>query len=192
MTDIEELASSVLRYCDIELDATLPSSPISFKRILPCFPSVKYLSVDLSDLTDGLYVPTNQRYYLVVNANKPYLRQRFTLGHEFGHYCLGHVGDLSIEDQEHWISTLFSESFRPLRHDIRDVQANRFSAALLMPVDLMYDLQLRFSSVADIAAWLRVSEIAAAIRCKQLGMFVDDAEFIIENYWLALSASLTG
>lgn len=190
MGDIEEFAYNILQYCDIVLDASLPSSPISFRKILRHFPTVKYLSVAMSHSTDGLYVPTNTYYYLVINSNKPYVRRRFTLGHEFGHYCLGHVGDLSIENEDQWILSLVSQPFRSLRPDRRDVEANRFAAALLMPVPLMLDLRYRFSTLEEISRWLRVSDIATAIRCKQLGILLDEAEFIIENYWLSHAASL--
>lgn len=65
------------------------------------------------DFTSLLSVP---HHIIVVNRNMRYVRRRFSIAHELGHYALGQAG-----------VQFFGERGRAER------AANRFAAALLMP-----------------------------------------------------------
>lgn len=95
---------------------------------------------------------------IVVNANHPGERQRFTLAHELGHLCLKAMSGVDIEDA-----------------------CNRFAGALLMPRALLEREVGKRRSVI----WLRelfelkllfgVSAQAVAYRCRDIGIMSQQA-----------------
>lgn len=62
-----------------------------------------------------------------VNARQAYVRQRFTLAHELGHYMLGHEDSLYVDIDD----PTFDHS------DDLEREANEFAAELLMPLHML-------------------------------------------------------
>jgi Zn-dependent peptidase ImmA (M78 family) len=101
-------------------------------------------------------------------------RQRFTIGHEIAHFLL-HEGLSMHIDRQFRINLRDQESSKAL--DSEEIQANRFAAELLMPVDfLVKDLaavaDINDETISRLARRYRVSSQAMQIRLANLG-FVD-------------------
>ena len=88
-------------------------------------------------------------------------RQRFTLAHELGHFALKHGG--GFRDN--------SASFNLYNYDQREVDANAFSAEILMPkiaIDYMIE-QENITNIAELARIFNVSYTAMKFRLVNLG-----------------------
>jgi len=95
-----------------------------------------------------------QQYNIVVRAQDPLVRKRFTVAHEIAHFLL-HRGLFATElvDDALYRSGLSS----PI-----EAQANAFAADLLMPWHLL--MPVIEKPVAELAAMFQVSEQAMKIR----------------------------
>jgi hypothetical protein len=101
---------------------------------------------------------TKKKIY--INRAEPLVRQRFTLAHEIGHAYL-HAGD--GEDVIDFRRDMDGEV------DVKEVEANRFAADLLMPILEFTKIYFVLNGkIRDIARYFTVSEDAAKIRIKQL------------------------
>ena len=97
-----------------------------------------------------------------INTSENFLRQRFTMAHELGHFVLNHGS--RFRDP---VSNFFSNI-----PDEKEVQANRFAAALLMP-----EPAIRFFinneknlTTQKLAEYFKVSSTAMVYRLKNLGI----------------------
>jgi len=119
-----------------------------------------------------------------VNKTHPKPRKRFTIAHEVGHFLL-HDEAFSVD--RHYV-VADSAAFRPVAlrssssgeaSDPREVEANRFAAALLMPVELLakelpkYPQPMSHSSVLALAKKCEVSGQAMTYRLVNLGVPLD-------------------
>lgn len=95
---------------------------------------------------------------IVLNSNHSETRQRFTLAHEIGHYIL----HADMETEIVWRDHLSAAGTDP-----REMEANRFAGALLMPEDLFHSVLDAFTE--DRAArFFNVSLEALRVRAKIL------------------------
>lgn len=96
------------------------------------------------------------------NITEPAVRQRFTLAHEIGHHV---HGDLDAPRDT-------SEQFNSRSRDPREIAANRFAAALLMPAAIVKHLVLEkgISSLQELAKIFGVSTAAMEFRLKNIGL----------------------
>jgi len=62
-----------------------------------------------------------------INSKEPITRQRFSIAHELGHYCVHHNKDVFVDYLEYRNNKKESGS------KIKETEANMFAAALLMP-----------------------------------------------------------
>ncbi|MBM3216664.1 ImmA/IrrE family metallo-endopeptidase [Candidatus Poribacteria bacterium] len=120
----------------------------------------------------GMIAKRGQVCLLLVNDNDPPYRKRFTIAHELGHFFLGH-----IDEEDEFVDyerTLFSQApegqttVAVARR--REIQANMFAAALLMPEDEVRKRWQVVRSIRELAQALNVSEEAMGIRVNQLGL----------------------
>ncbi|MBA1294820.1 ImmA/IrrE family metallo-endopeptidase [Pseudomonas lurida] len=90
------------------------------------------------------------------------VRQRFTIAHEIGHHV---YGDLDAPRDT-------SEQFSAKSRDPREVAANRFAAALLMPAALVKHMVIeqRITDIAKLASAFGVSTAAMEFRLKAIGL----------------------
>lgn len=94
------------------------------------------------------------RYSIVVRADDPLVRKRFTVAHEIAHYLLHrHLFHGELIDDALYRSTLST----PI-----EAQANAFAADLLMPRHLLRQFEGRSST--ELAVLFQVSEEAMSIR----------------------------
>lgn len=119
----------------------------------------------------GMIAKRGDKVTLLVNGSDPPYRKRFTIAHELGHHFLHLLDDGEFVDTE---TELFRQpqeeqgEVTPERR--REIQANMFAAALLMPADEVVSRWKGCRSVAEMARLFNVSESAMGIRVDQLGL----------------------
>jgi len=79
----------------------------------------------------------------------------FTLAHEFGHYCLDHIGSANF--------FFDNASFDGSKRMQKEAEAQYFAASLLMPEDEFLQL-MEFLNIKELAKRFGVSESAAKVR----------------------------
>jgi len=91
----------------------------------------------LGETVSGLLVVEKGHGVIGYNATQAFVRQRFTIAHEIGHFVLHRSdtpSDLFIDT--HYI-VYRRDELSSTGEDRREREANRFAAALLMPADLL-------------------------------------------------------
>lgn len=138
-------------------------------------------STDVDDAVSGAIYYQGGRLKIMINANKPTVRQNFTLAHEFGHYVL-HRDWLDEHREDGFVDFAeYVDGGTPLfRRDVpvltdeaslqREREANNFAAELLMPEDKLRKLWDINPDIERAAEIFEVSKIAMAIRLERLGM----------------------
>lgn len=103
---------------------------------------------------------------ITINASESYVRKRFTLAHEIGHYALGH-----LERYEHLPRDTPAE-FSASSSSPLERQANDFAARLLMPENMVKYLitEQGETRVEGLARRFGVSQVAMAYRLKNIGI----------------------
>ncbi len=150
------------------------------------------LALDITDIkaleTEGfegglMMFPDRSSGTILVNKGAGFRRQRFTIGHELGHFLLP------------WHTPRSGQGFLCSAKDMAvvraapggdryiemEAQANRFSAGVLMPVaafraDLRSRRHFEVSHIVELAERYEVSKEAAARRCVELH---DDAIAVV-------------
>jgi len=120
----------------------------------------------------GLIYRSEGEVRMLVKSNDPPWRKRFTIAHELGHYCLHLPSDGEFVDRE---SNLFrrQQATEPALNTPerkREIQANMFAAALLMPETDVRDLWKRIRSLKRMARLFNVSTEAMGNRLDALGL----------------------
>lgn len=122
----------------------------------------------------GLFAP--EYHVVIVEANDIATRQRFTLGHELGHIEL-HYKSRSMQPLFQTDPGVMSYRCTPLdlagdvadgRRRAREVAANRFAAAILMPRGLVREVWSKSKDESRSAADLNVSLQAIRIRLEEV------------------------
>ncbi|MCE0504187.1 ImmA/IrrE family metallo-endopeptidase [Roseivivax sp. GX 12232] len=113
----------------------------------------------------GELVSDNGSFSININAGDPPTRQRFTLAHEIGHYVRHRdlIGT-GLDDDRAYRSTNQGRYFNTRIGPKQETEANKFAANLLMPWDLIEEMQEAGLNRSQIAGQLGVSEHAMAIR----------------------------
>jgi Zn-dependent peptidase ImmA (M78 family) len=116
-----------------------------------------------NDLSGILYKDEKTNKWVIqVNSNHHPNRQRYTIAHELGHFCLHKHLEHIFEDH------LF---FRGGESSPVEWQANDFASTILMPEDTFRDLvRSGTREVEVLAEKFGVSSLALRIRAKGLGM----------------------
>lgn len=114
------------------------------------------------DLSGRLYRAENSdKWILEVNHSHHMNRQRYTIAHELGHFCLHKHLSQRFEDQ------VF---FRGAESSKEEWQANDFAGAILIPESEFRDLvRSGMSDIELLAEQFGVSTLALRIRAKNLG-----------------------
>ena len=152
-------------------------SPFPFERIQK--DNEKDLFIFFNDQLENsisgatIFDAESNKFYILVNKNKPKTRQHFTTAHELGHYFLhkelikkeGLIdGDNSLDGgnilyrADNYISTEI------------ETEANNFAASLIMPHKLVVRAWEELKDVEKCASIFNVSVSAMAIRLERLGL----------------------
>lgn len=107
--------------------ALAPMGEYIFDFILKKSPNIRFELVNFyNDNIDGmLYIPKSgqDKAYIILNANKPFINQIFTAAHEYYHY----IEDYDSIKKQPYICHLSS------LNEINEKKASRFAAELLLP-----------------------------------------------------------
>jgi Zn-dependent peptidase ImmA (M78 family) len=132
---------------------------------------------DLGDGVSGVLISKGDSSDVIVQESDPPNRRRFTIAHEIGHFVLRHQfepGEHVHVDRGHLITLRNSRS--STGEDAKEIEANQFAAALLMPSKLIAARikKLGVRSLLDyhvtlLAKEFQVSEQAMTIRLSTLG-----------------------
>lgn len=96
-----------------------------------------------------------QHPLIAIQKNQIKGAKTFTLAHEFGHYCLDHVGKSNF--------MIDKEVYDGSEHMQREAEAQYFAATLLMPVDQFTKLS-NYLTISQLAKRFGVSEAAVRVR----------------------------
>lgn len=130
----------------------------------------------LDDGVSGLLISRNGSAIICVHKKDSPERQRFTIGHEVGHFVLRHqfdAGEHVHVDRGNYISQRGPRASEGI--DPKEIEANQFAASLLMPERMIQkELQklprpLMDQHVQQLAEKFEVSEQAMTIRLASLG-----------------------
>lgn len=77
-----------------------------------------------SNKFSGLLYRKGNTAFMAISSSEPLVRQRFTIAHELGHFFLHPNKDTFIE---------FRDNEKNIARGIKEIHANQFAAALLMP-----------------------------------------------------------
>lgn len=105
------------------------------------------------------------RVVIKYNLSEVAVRQRFTIAHEVGHYCLGHLSGATKLFRDD------SQTYMSNTKDPREREANHFAASLLMParaIEFVLERGLA-KTVEDMAGLFQVSQSAMGYRLCNLG-----------------------
>lgn len=123
----------------------------------------------------GALIVNGKEAYIAVNSTHHENRQRFTIAHEIGHYCLHKDGDHVHFDGDFRVYARNGRS--ALAIDVHEIEANQFAAELLMPTEMLRSdfVKLRAadeSAIATLATKYRVSGKAMEFRLQNLGFIL--------------------
>ncbi len=133
---------------------------------------------NLKSSLSGFAVQKNGSKFIGINSNESPERQRFTIAHEIGHLFL-HKKDIVNYDLDG--AMLFRDGHSKQGTDVREIEANRFAAEILMPeaglrerlaaagvVDLVGEDTKTNKLIAKLAKEYQVSTQAMSIRLTTL------------------------
>lgn len=123
------------------------------------------------------YDPKTKKFKIFANSDNHPHRVNFTLAHELGHYYLHRNALLEkdggfIDSERELDSThiLYRVNNHTKSYDsIREREANRFAARILMPEPLVREAWEKLADIITCAKVFEVSAIAMTIRLQELG-----------------------
>lgn len=133
-----------------------------------------YGSYDFKNVESGSIRKEKDGYNIYINPEDPPARRRFTVAHEIGHYLLHknllESGDELVETIKQPITQLNRSKYKKsdLEEQQREIEANSFAAALLMPEKTFKDVWQTSTAIEDLAEAFKVSPSAATLRAKEL------------------------
>jgi len=165
LSEIESITSSYLMKQGLFL---IPIDPVKIANL----EGIKVNNAVFSDESlSGLIAKRGTNISILVNQGEAPFRKRFTIAHELAHHFL-HL--TSTEDGD-FIDTkldLFRDQENPIgSYDEvkkREIEANQFAAALLMPMQLVTEYYKSNPSLDEMARIFNVSEEAMGIRLNTL------------------------
>jgi Zn-dependent peptidase ImmA (M78 family) len=100
---------------------------------------------------------------IYVNQDHPEKRQRFTIAHELGHWFSGHLMDVNDKIIDN------AQCRRSSFWDVREQEANRFAAELLMPSTLLANaIKSGIKNVYNLSVLFNVSFEAMSYRLQKI------------------------
>lgn len=120
------------------------------------------------------YEKSLSKYIIVIDENKPKVRQFFTIAHELGHYFMHKEiiksEDGLIDDEDLYVNNLSLFRMDEGQRNVIETEANRFAAALIMPKNLVIKAWNELKKVEDCAHIFNVSMSAMSIRLERLNL----------------------
>lgn len=166
---IESLSNDLLSRCNQH------QLPIDIEGIIANLNIQLFQDVIDNSISGAAIIKGGERK-IVINTvlNKSKERRRFTMGHELGHIMLHADNKLNV-DQEVLQQMYFRDDHSSQGVDPKEVEANYFSACILMPRSAVFEQLKNYhyideSVVADLAKIFAVSPLSMSIRLGKLGI----------------------
>ena len=118
---------------------------------------------DVSGMLD-MSVPS-----IIVAASDPFVRKRFSIAHEFGHFVLHYQGKAPENGEKPMVS--YRDTLSKMGFDVKEMEANFFAANLLMPTDEVMKLYHNGYSNGEMAEYFNVSKAAIL---KRIGFLTNE------------------
>ncbi|GAA4459312.1 hypothetical protein GCM10023189_32820 [Nibrella saemangeumensis] len=169
---IENLACSILQKLDIG-EIPIPVELIAERRGLQIRP------YDLGTNVSGVLFLREGVGIIGYNPNDSYVRQRFTIAHELGHYELHRAeGELFVDKVDQAKQVYMRNEDSASGEFKQEREANAFAAAILMPENLLFSelKKIQFdlndeAALKELAKQFNVSLPAITYRLSNLGLF---------------------
>ena len=144
--------------------ARITAPPVNVQRIAEAY-GVEVIEESFPDDISGALHRGREQSVIAVNKGHHENRQRFTIAHELGHYLL-HADSPAYYDHEHQVGVHFRASTAAGNWDVKEVEANRFAAELLMPRRMIIEAIQRSGAAeaSTLAKLFEVSEEAMTYR----------------------------
>jgi len=161
---------------DVLKDCGIKRPPVPVEDI-PSFYNIEVCQLRGSSDIFGAILRSNGKVLIAINPAQHPNRRRFTLAHELGHYfCHPHAAE--HVDRDFRISWRNSESSTGINW--KEVEANKFAAALLMPEECLHRDLNRVATfdqptIKHLASRYRVSPVAMRFRLGNLGLLPPDS-----------------
>lgn len=162
-----------------ELRTKYPEIPVPVVDIARDLGLRIFATYDFKSAESGSLRRENSQYIIYINPTETPERQRFTIAHELGHFLmhkdvLSHEGDEFVDSLKQAVISLNrSNDVKESTERKREIEANQFAAALLMPEKEFKKIFLESNDLEKIASLFRVSQSAATVRAKELlGLFI--------------------
>lgn len=123
--------------------------------------NIRIERVFLEPEISGTLKQVNGTWVISVNSMHHINRQRYTIAHEFAHYCLHRDQDSTFED---------ITFFRDNNNTSMEYEANEFAANLLMPKQMIINrIKAGVTSLKQLAEEFGVSILAMKYQIQKLG-----------------------
>lgn len=139
--------------------------PVQIVKLAQSFNIEVYKVSDMKSDISGAIVNENGNYIIYTNENEPKNRRRFTIAHELAHYILhkdiidndlnGNLTDAKGSGGIMYLSKLST---------IFEKDANKLAAEILMPLEKVKELYLKYNDIKKLSNEFAVSEQAMRIR----------------------------
>lgn len=147
-------------------DKNITLTPFDIYAYVNTFDDIEIINDDLSSEISGMIEYIDGGFIIAINKYHSDGRRRFTLAHEFGHYCMHReylINNKSIKD----VALFRSENTK----NQKEFEANEFASKLLMPKDdFLNIIKNGKTRLGDIAEHFGVSAAAAKYRAYKLGL----------------------
>jgi Zn-dependent peptidase ImmA (M78 family) len=167
---IEETATALLENTDA-LQVPVPLERVALHL------GLQLEKTALGEDVSGVLVVEGSRGMIGYNKADASVRQRFTIAHEIGHYAL-HQQHATVFIDKTYTAVYKRDGRSSQGEHTREIQANQFAAALLMPRKLLHaeieemDFDLGDERALDeLADKFKVSRQAMTFRLSNLGVF---------------------
>lgn len=176
LEDIKNRASEITRQHNPE-----GLVPFPFYEMAASLGNVRIVPIPLeaeAGVSGSIFFQPQNNFVIIVDQNKPAVRQYFTLAHEFGHYFIHQdwlrqnpiQGVIDYSEQLDGQSMLLRPD-NPTAHVMdpqKEREANNFASELIMPEDKVREFWEVTHDVTKCAEAFQVSTSAMAIRLERL------------------------
>lgn len=140
--------------------------PIDVLKIAMAYGIQVFSDTDFSESDNGFIGVSDEGVYeIVINDCHPVVRKRFTLAHEIAHFLF----DKDYLDIHKSIDR--DGNPKDVSYRYREIRANKFASALLMPEDKFIDIFVKKDTCLDkVADYFLVSKDATKFRAMNLGL----------------------
>lgn len=132
-TSVNNITDALLKDIRKQSPSKQVSIPVPIHTIASCLDIVSIEPFSTQSF-EGMLVKKDWQGFIFYNSLSPESRQRFTIGHELGHWMIpSHLIGNQLSCTKQQLSSFYSKG-KGIPKEIRiEIEANRFSAQMLMP-----------------------------------------------------------